>query len=100
MGDDFDLEKIQKEYDEQQAGFDEQEAAIENKCPACEGDVRNHSQAQLSKCTSEAEAYGPEDAVKRFEKSSYYTGDTIFTMQAATLKVLLEIRDLLKKSKN
>ena len=93
MGDEFDMENFQKEIDEEQA-------SMENVCPACGGDIRKHSQAQLSKCRSEAEAYSPEDVVKKFEKSSYYTSDNIPSIQVATLKILLEIRDLLKKSKN
>ena len=93
MGDEFDLENFQKELDEDRA-------SMESVCPSCGGDIRKHSQTQLSKCTSEAEASGPEDVVKKFEKSSYYTCDNIPSIQVATLKILLEIRDLLKKSKN
>ena len=93
------LERYTKYTDELQAEYDEKIAKIDNECQVCGGDMRNHSQAQLSKCTSEADAYSPEDIVKNFEKSYYYTPSRL-PIQVATLKVLLEIRDLLKKSKN
>jgi len=98
MGDEFDIENFQKELDEDNAKHEEEMSAIENVCPVCGGDTRNHSQTQLMKCHLDGQAYSPEDIVKKFEDSSYYTPDNQPAREVAILKVLLEIRDLLLES--
>ena len=91
MGDEDYMENLQKEMDENQA-------AMENVCPACGGDVRQHDETQLRKCISSTKA-GPDELVHRFEASNTLN-QWLYQKDMAILKVLLEIRDLLKKLKN
>ena len=91
MGDEDYMENYQRE-------LDEQTASIENTCPACGGDVRQHDETQLRKCISSTKA-GPDELVHRFEASNTLN-PWLYQKDMAILKVLLEIRDLLKKSKN
>ena len=91
MGDEDYMENYQRE-------LDEQTASIENACPACGGDVRQHDETQLRKCISSTKA-GPDELVHRFEASNTLN-QWLYQKDMAILKVLLEIRDLLKKSKS